>query len=88
MSWTNIFLTSLKLDGFDGDLQSRILRAIHDGPSGLKSKYFSDQQREIGCPEKVVRKDEEPIEIDSIINDIQKWGHDLIFSHSVSLYLS
>ena len=31
------FLTSLELDGLDGDLQSHILRAIHDGPNALKS---------------------------------------------------
>ena len=45
--------------------------AIHDGPNGLKSKDFSDQKAEIECPEQVVRKDEEPMEIDSVINDIQ-----------------
>ena len=37
MTWTSIFLTSLELDGFDGDLQSPILRSIHDRPNGLKS---------------------------------------------------
>ena len=68
---TSIFLASLEVDGFDGDIKSRVLRAIHDGPNGLKSKDFSDQQAEIECPEQVVRKDEEPMEIDSVINDIQ-----------------
>ena len=43
MPWTSVFLTSLEVDGFDGDLQSRVLRAIHDGHNGLKSKDFSDQ---------------------------------------------
>ena len=71
MPWTSIFLASLEVDGFDGDIKSRVLRAIHDGPNGLKSKDFSDQQAEIECPEQVVRKDEEPMEIDSVINDIQ-----------------
>ena len=66
-----MFLSSLELDGFDGDLQSRILRATHDGPNGLKSKDFSDQQVEIECPKQLVRKDEEPMEIDTVINDIQ-----------------
>ena len=37
MTWTSIFLTSLELDSFDGDLQSPILRSIHDRPNGLKS---------------------------------------------------
>ena len=71
MPWTNVFLTSLEVDGFDGDIKSRVLCAIHDGPNGLKSKDFSDQQADIECPEQVVRKDEEPMEIDSVINDIQ-----------------
>ena len=70
MPWTSIFLASLEVDGFDGDIKSRVLRAIHDGPNGLKSKDFSDQKAEIECPEQVVRKDEEPMEIDSLINDI------------------
>ena len=71
MPWTSIFLASLEVDGFDGDIKSRVLRAIHDGPNGLKSKDFSDQQAEIEYPEQVVRKDEQPMEIDSVINDIQ-----------------
>ena len=56
MPWTSIFLASLEVDGFDGDIKSRVLRAIHDGPNGLKSKDFSDQQAEIECPEQVVRR--------------------------------
>ena len=43
MPGTSVFLTSLEVGGFDGDLQSRVLRAIHDGLNGLKSKDFSDQ---------------------------------------------
>ena len=39
-----MFFTSFELDGFDGNLRGRILHAIHDGPSGLKSKNFSNQQ--------------------------------------------
>ena len=66
MPWTTIFLTSLELDGFDGDLQSRILHAIHDGPNALKN--CSIQQAEMECPEQVVTKDEEAMEIDSVIN--------------------
>ena len=34
MPWTSIFLASLEVDGFDGDIKSRVLRAIHDGPNG------------------------------------------------------
>ena len=51
MPWTTVFLASLELDGFDGDLQSRILRAMHDGPNALNSKNFSIQQAEMECPE-------------------------------------
>ena len=71
MPWTSIFLASLKVDGFDGDIKSRVLRAVHNGPNGLKSKDFSHQKAEKECPEQVVRKDEEPMEIDSVMNDIQ-----------------
>ena len=71
MPWTSIFLASLEVDGFDGDIKSRVLRATHDGPNGLKSKDFTDLKAEIECPEQVVREDEEPMEIDSVINDIQ-----------------
>ena len=71
MPWTSVFLTSLEVHDFDDDLQSRLLRSIHDGPNGLKSKGFSEQQAGIECPEQVVRKDEQPMEINSVINDIQ-----------------
>ena len=49
-----------------------VSRAIHDGPNALKSKDLSNQQAEMECPEQVVRKDEEAMEIDSVINDIKK----------------
>ena len=73
MPWTSIFLASLEVDGFGGDIKSRVLqlRAIHDGPNGLKSKDFTDQKAQIERPEQVVTKFEEPMEIDSVINDIQ-----------------
>ena len=71
MPWTTTFLTSFELDGFDGDLHSRILGAIHDGPNALKRNNFSIQQTEMECPEQVVRKDEAAMQIASIINDIK-----------------
>ena len=71
MPWTSIFLTSLEVDGLDGDFQSRVSLAIREGPNGLKSKEFSDQQAEIECPEQVLRKDKEQMGINSVINDIQ-----------------
>ena len=48
-----------------------VSRAIHDGANALKSKDFSNQQAEMECPEEVVRKDEEAMEIDSVINDVK-----------------
>ena len=73
MPWTSIYLASLELDVFQqgDDLQSRILYALYYGPNGLKWKDFGDQQETIECPERVVRKDEEPMDLDLIINDIQ-----------------
>ena len=72
MPWTSIYLTSLELGVVQGDdLQSRILYALYYGPNGLKWKDFGDQQEETECPEIVVRKKEEPVDLDLIINDIQ-----------------
>ena len=71
MPWTSIFLASLEVDCFDDDIKCRVLRAIHDGSNGLKSKRdFRDQQAELERPEQVVRKDEPPMEIYSVINEI------------------
>ena len=75
MYWTSIYLTSLELDGVADDLQSRILYAIYHCPCGLKCKDPSameiDSQDEVLCPERVVRKEEELMDLDLIINDIQ-----------------
>ena len=65
MPWTSIYLTSLELGVVQGDdLQSRILYALYYGPNGLKWKDFGDQQEETECPEIVVRKKEEPMDLD------------------------
>ena len=73
MPWTSIYLASLKLDVFQqgDDLQSGILYALYYGQNGLKWKDFGDQQETIECPERVVRKDQQPVDLDLIINDIQ-----------------
>ena len=73
MPWTSIYLASLEVDVFQqgDDLQSRILYALYYGLNGLKWKDFGDQQETIECPERVVRKDEEPMDLDLIINDIR-----------------
>ena len=74
LSWTSIYLTSLELEDY-GELEDRILYAIYYGPCGLKCKDPStveiDSQVEVQCPERVVRKDEQPMDLDLIINDIQ-----------------
>ena len=68
MPWTSIFPASLALDVFQGnDLQSRILYALYYGPNGLKLKDFSDQLEEIECPERVVRKDEQLMDLDYLL---------------------
>ena len=71
---TNIYLTSLELEDY-GELEDRILYAIYYGPCGLRCKDPSaveiDSQVEVQCPERVVRKDEQPMDLDLIINDIQ-----------------
>ena len=78
--WTSIYLTSLELEGFSEivqpkQLQDRILYAIYYGPSGLKWKDCSgmemDSQVEAQCPETIVRKQEEPMNIDFVINEMQ-----------------
>ena len=73
MPWTSIYLASLELDVFQvGDnLQSRILYALYYRPNGLKWKDFRDQQEKTKCRERVVRKDEQPMDLNLIINDIQ-----------------
>ena len=73
MPWTSIYLASLELDVFQlGDnLQSRILYAVYYSPNGLKWKDFRDQEETTERPERVVRKDKQPMDLNLIINDIQ-----------------
>ena len=73
MLWTSIYLASLELDVFQlGDnLQSRILYAVYYSPNGLKWKDFRDQEETTERPERVVRKDEQPMDLNLIINDTQ-----------------
>ena len=63
MPWTSNYLASLKLDVVQqgDDLQRRILYALYYRPNGLKWKDLSDQQETIECPERVVRKNEQPM---------------------------
>jgi len=67
-------------------LEDSILYAINYGPNGLKPYDFSDMEvyedhniekvmnvdpMEVQCPESIVRKDEEPMNIDFTISEIQ-----------------
>ena len=78
--WTSIYLTSLELEGSIGvfqpkQLQDRILYAIYNGPNGLKCQDSSgmemNSQVEVQYPETIIRKDEEPMNTDFVINEIQ-----------------
>ena len=86
MPWTNIYLTSLELDSVGEIVQSReqqerILHALYYGPCGLKCKDVKATEAcedvknidpiEIKCPENVVRKEEELMDLDYIVNEIQ-----------------
>ena len=74
LPWTSIYLTSLELEDY-GELEDRIRYAIYYGPYGLKCKDSSamkiDSQVEVQCTETVVRKEEQPMDLDLIINNIQ-----------------
>lgn len=71
---TSIYLTSLELSQ-GKDLESRILYALYYGPSGLKSKDYDwgvqTDPCEVECPELVFKKEEKPMDLDLVINDIQ-----------------
>ena len=68
--WTSMYLASLELED-RGDLKSRILYTLYFGPNGLKSKDSSACKIEIHCPETIIRKEEQPMDLDLVINEIQ-----------------
>ena len=74
LPWTSIYLTSLELEDY-GELKDRIRYAIYYKPYGLKCKDPSamkiDSQVEVQCTGTVVRKEEQPMDLDLIINNIQ-----------------
>ena len=81
--WTSLYLTSLELEGCGEviqakQLQDRILHSVYYGPSGLKWKNISERVNsennelsEVQWPETIVRKEEEPMDLDLVINEIQ-----------------
>ena len=83
LPWTSVYLTSLELDSFgelvqSKQLQERILHALYYGPCGEESnavKTCDEDMKvdlmEVKCPENVVRKEEELMELDNVINEIK-----------------
>lgn len=75
LPWTSLYLTSLELEGLEQtqELQDRILHALYDGPNGLKWKEIGDKDDDVDSEyqESVVRKDEEPTDLDFIITEMQ-----------------
>ena len=86
LPWTSLYLTSLELENYDGDMKERVLCALYYGPCGIKTNEFSSVEihkdenaeevmnvdpTEIQCPENVVRKEEKLMDLDYVINEIQ-----------------
>ena len=86
LPWTTIFLTSLELEKYNEDMKKRVLYALYYGPCGLNTNDFSSVEIpkddnteevmnvdpiEVQCPENVVRKEEELMDLDYVINEIQ-----------------
>ena len=83
LPWTSLYLTSLELENYDGDMKERVLYALYNGPSGLKTssveihkddnaeEVMNVDPIEVQCPEKVVRKEEKGMDLDYVINEIQ-----------------
>ena len=83
MSWTSVYLTSLQLEVFykvtGSEAATRsILHPVYDGSNGLKWKIFSERVNlenkdlnEVECPETIVKKCQEPMDLDLVINEIQ-----------------
>ena len=83
--WTTIYLTSLELEHCDNDIKNRVLCALYYGPNGLKCNdcnSFEDDKSydetaiivdpiEVECPETIMRKKEEKMDLDLVINEIQ-----------------
>ena len=81
--WTSIYLTSLELEHCDENIENRVLYALYFGPNGLKCNDFSSFEdgsnsdeaaisvNPVECPETIIRKEEEKMDIDLVINEIQ-----------------
>ena len=65
--------SSLEFEGLTRtqEPQDRILRALYDGPNGLKWKEFGDRDNNVVYHESFVRKDEEPKDFEFIIPEMQ-----------------
>ena len=60
LSKENLYIASLEFEGLTRTQQpqDRILRALYDGPNGLKWKEFGDRDNNVVYHESVARKDE------------------------------
>ena len=70
--WTSMYLASLELEDHRDDLKSRILYTLYFGTNGLQSKDSSTCEIEIHCPETIIRKEEQPMDLDLVINEKKK----------------
>ena len=84
-AWTTIYLASLELEHYDEDITNRVLYALYCGPNGSKSNdssdfevfkacdadAISDNPTEVECPEAMIRKEEENMDLGLVINEIQ-----------------
>ena len=76
----------MELQHYDEDMKKRVLYALYYGPCGLKTDNFSRVEiykddnaeedmnvdpTEVQCPENVVRKEENLMDLDCVINEIQ-----------------
>ena len=85
LPWPTIFLTSFEIEHYNQDVKERVLYALYYGPCSLKTNDFSSveiqkdvnaeefikvDRIEVQCPENVVRKEEKPMSLDYVINEI------------------
>ena len=73
LSKKHMYITPLEFEGLTRTQQpqDRILRALYDGPNGLKWKDFGDRGNSVVYHQALVRKDEESADFAFIIAEIQ-----------------
>ena len=86
LPWTSLYLTSLELKNYYEDMKECILYALYNGPCGLlemndfssvkiqkddNTEVISVDPIEVQCSENIVRKEENLMNLDYVINEIQ-----------------